>query len=182
MNNHEIVLGFKNGDEKALKYFFDSRHLAYIDKAYCLTKDSGEAGDIVALAYVKLWEKRTEFTTVGRMCNYLKVCVINASYNVLLHRKRVLKHHEIIYRESESITYIDKTEVKNKDVLEIMEVIGRKLSSREKELFTYETLHNYPTSEIAAAMNITMDTLRVLRFRIEKKIKAMRPQLQELYF
>src|SRR5688572_17382510 len=97
---------FQNGDERGFEFFFREYYPALCFYAGRFVYDRSLAEDLVADAFVKLWQRRNAFDEPKLIRSYLYASVRNASINEFRHRE-VEKVHAERYR------YMFKEEMDN---------------------------------------------------------------------
>ena len=83
-----LLRSFRAGDGNAFKAIYDMhyRPLHHFSKRY--VKDPEQAEDIIADAFIVLWQKRAEFQTLKGLTAFLYTIIRNASLNHIKNTRR----------------------------------------------------------------------------------------------
>ena len=92
--DHDVLTGFRAGDESSLERLFRERYAALTDEARAQFGDSAgaHAPRIVERAFVRAWEQRSRFDTPEALDSFLHECVHEG---VVRERSRVAGLHRI---------------------------------------------------------------------------------------
>jgi len=156
---------FKLGDERALSYFFKQH---YRSLCYFVTKmiqDEAEAEDTVAVAFVKLWERRDNFETAQSIKAFLFITCRNASLNYLKQLKRsTARQQEYLYHleimDTEVLNYVVESEFLNSLYMEV-----EQLPEQCRKVFSMLYFEGKKTDEIARSMDLSVKTVRNYKAR-----------------
>lgn len=152
---------FQQGDEGGFEFFFREYYPALCFYARRYVCDRLQAEDLVADAFVKLWQKRDHFDEPSRIRSYLYASVRNASINAFRHR-------EVEEAYAREYRYMFKEELDNC----IMEEVIRKEMNRTvygamcdlprqcKRVFSMLYKEGKGFREIAAEMGLSVSTIK----------------------
>lgn len=151
---------FRAGKESSLAYFFKVHHRSLCFFASKIVNDPFQAEDIVADCFIKLWNRRDTFETPENIKAFLYIACRNNCLNYLRDLKRRTDAQELYFQQldlqSDEILYdIIDTEVVN--------ILGREiegLPDKCKKVFKLIYLEGKNTDEIAAALNLNVQTVR----------------------
>lgn len=135
--------------------------VSYID-------DKVLAADITQDVFLKLWERRSEFTEQSNIKAYLYTAVHNRALNELNHRETVRSH-------SEKLNIFTVDEIFHERVIEeetyriMLEEIDR-LPHQMREIML-RALEGMPNKDIADDMNISPETVHSLKKIAYKKLR-----------
>ena len=170
MDQHQLVLQVKNGDEKAFKSVFDlfNKRLLYLATEIVL--DTAVAEDIVQEAFVKLWCRRERFADLLSIKAFLYLCVKNSCRNAYKHTKVVDKY---ISRQGNQIeeqfieSKIIETEVFNGlyDAIE-------KLPNGCKDVIYLGYFAEMSNQEVADALDISINTVKTQKLRALRSLRV----------
>lgn len=166
------IEALNTGDDKALSYFFKLYHksLGYFTQR--MIEDEGEAEDIVARCFVKLWERHSDFTSQDKLKSFLYVSCRNSCLNFLRHLK---------VRSAAQQTYIQELEDSSEDILykivesEVMHALHREielLPENYREIFQRIYFDYQKTDEIAAELGISVQTVRNYKSRAVELLRS----------
>lgn len=174
----EIIALLHKGNEKALSFIFKKYHTSLFFFASQLLADSQVAEDVVAEAFIKLWEKRADFDYFRTIRSFLFISVKNAAVSHLRQANRHAIHHrEIRYMaETSEDLYADHRLVRADLLQQIWQDIEGLPPMRQK-IFKLIYLEGLNTGEVAKVLDISVDTVRVQKARALQSIRMMRDKL-----
>ena len=124
--------------------------------------------DFVQDAFIKVWEKKSDFILLASLRNYLYASVKNACLDYLRHKQMQLRHaSDLTTFFSES----DEEEFKLEEEVHalIYETIkGLSVQSRRVVLMTME---GYSNPEIAEKLQISPNTVKTLKLRAYRTLR-----------
>lgn len=169
----EIIALLKEGDERAMKPIFNSLNKGLCSYANKIVHNKEEAEDIVAKAFIKLWEKRTGFEAFSSIRSFMYVVIKNDSINYLRHIKcRNSSHEEILHLYKKDENYIENNIIKA-ELLRIIFKEAESLPPDRRRIFKMIFLYDLDIFEIARKLNITADTVRVQKARSIKRLREI---------
>jgi RNA polymerase sigma-70 factor (family 1) len=171
-DSHYWIEVLKEGDEKALAYFFKlyNKSLQYF--VLRMIEDEVEAEDIVASCFVKLWERRTGFASPDKLKSFLYVSCRNSCFNYLRHLK---------IKSEVQLTYFKELEDSSEDVLyrivesEVLQALHREielLPENYREVFKRIYFEQQKTDEIASELGLTVQTVRNYKTRAVELLRS----------
>lgn len=161
----DIIDRLKIGDKRAMAPLFKLYHKSFFYFARQLIGNEGQAEDIVANAFVKLWEKNTAFESLGAIKAFMYVTIKNSCCNYLKHiQRRTASHSELLYLAEKDENYIESNLIKA-NLMEIILQEVENLPPIRRKIFKMIYLEDLSVFEIASRLNITMDTVRVQKAR-----------------
>ncbi len=184
MNDHELMVAFKNGNQAAIDYIYTSnyRQLCYFARGFVNNKE--EAEDIVVETFIKLLKKRNDFDTLTNIKGFLYTATRNACLDFLKHVKRKTESHkEIIYLMQKDEDFIQSRIIKAELLRLILDEVEH-LPVIRKKIFKMIFIEEMSTAEIAEKLGITIDTVRVQKARAIASIRTaiLKDKLLLLFF
>lgn len=176
-----IVALFNKGDAQALAHVFElhNRSLCYF--AERLTGDRQEAEDIVADAFMKLWNKRADFENLQNIKAFLYIATRNACFDFLKHRRRSnSSHDEILYLSQENDDALLHTMIETELLQKIYGEIER-LPGKCRTIFKL-FLEGKSTQEIADQLNISRQNVLNQKARAIQLLRIFLLQKKFLLF
>lgn len=150
----------KNGNNDALRYFYDLHYSSLCYFAIRLTQDEAEAKDIVAESFVKIWEKHHDFATAQNIKAFLYIRCRNESLNYLrsLNRRTVAQqlYFDQLSLNEESILH----EIIQAEFLQILDEEISLLPQKCGEVFKLLYYEGKKTDEVAQQLDISVKTVR----------------------
>ncbi len=179
-----ILIEIRNKNEKVFKNFFNKHYadlVSYANK-YLFDKDSSE--DIVQEIFIYIWEnaenlniqsslKGYMYSMVRNKClNFLKSIKITDSFELLEFNINLITEH--VFNSSSE----DEKKIVYHQILKIIDTLPEKM----QQVVRLKFLHNYKYSEIAAELNISINTVKTqlkrAKFKITKSITTILILLQ----
>ncbi|EDM38044.1 RNA polymerase ECF-type sigma factor [Pedobacter sp. BAL39] len=151
---------FYEGNEKALAHFFKlhSKSLVYFTNR--MLEDKAEADDIVSKCFLKLWQKHKDFKTEQNIKAFLYISCRNACMDYLasLKVRTAAQEKYIIYLQEgeETILY----DVVQAEVLDLVNKEINELPDKMKVIFKMLYIDGKSTSDIAAELGLSIQTVR----------------------
>ena len=139
----------RQGEQTALAFFFKKHHQSLCYLATKLVQDRGQAEDIVADCFIKLWERRERFASAEKIKAFLFISCRNNCLNYLRDLKR---------KTAAQALYLKQLEVNSKEVLyevidtEIIGLLAREieeLPEKCREVFKLLYIEGKKTDEVA---------------------------------
>ena len=170
------VIGLKNSDHDAFEYFFNKYNRRVYGFAFKLLNNKHESENIVQVIFMKLWENRELLNENLSIKSYLFQITKNTVTNLI--KRKV--HHQVF------IDYMKGSEVLNtlnEDIeyqelnKEIVKAI-HELPERRKIIFLKSRYENMSYKEIAAELNVSVNTVDS---QIRHALKYLKDQLREKF-
>jgi RNA polymerase sigma-70 factor (ECF subfamily) len=170
----DIIILLKRSNEKGLSMIFKNYHPGLLYFATQYLKDSQAAEDVVAESFLKIWNRRSDFESLPAIKAFLYTTVRNACINLLKQSSRYAAcHEEIKYlAEKSEELYAEhkmiKAELLNRiwRDIELLPVVRR-------NIFKMIYIDGLNTFEIANALHISVDTVRVQKARALHALRAI---------
>ena len=171
MDDKAILESIQKGRESALKMLIDRYYTTLCAFATHIIKDNDNAEDVVQEVFIRVWTYRRQLSNITSIKDYLFASVRNHSLTFLRGQKRLDNHLKQIPLEEE---YISSYLIEEETNRLLLEAISR-LSPRSAEVINL-SLSGLKQEEIAKQMNITINTVKSLKYEaIEKLKKLLRP-------
>jgi len=170
------------GSPTAFKEIFRGMEKELFGVAKAITRNDPTAEDIVARAFLKLYECRSTIESKRHLVRWLWKTVKNASIDTLRERKKVSQfEREFSYLQDERFMDVDRTYYLQRD--ELMKLVAKAIETlppRRKQVLHSYFCDNMSTQEIAVALNISKQT--VLNHKTEAILDIRRYLLQNPQF
>ncbi|MEI9809083.1 MAG: RNA polymerase sigma-70 factor [Bacteroidota bacterium] len=161
----EIITLLKKGNERAMAPIFKLYHRSLSYFARQLVDNDGQAEDIVADAFVKVWQKNNDFESLASIRSFMYVTIRNSCCNYLRHiQRKTASHKEILHLARKDEDYIESKMIKA-DLLHIILQEVESLPPIRRKIFKMIYLDDLSIFEIATKLNISVDTVRVQKAR-----------------
>lgn len=171
-----LVNALQCGEEEGLVdiYRLYNKQILFFAQKY--VKNYQIAEEIVADVFVKLWERRTSFSSLNRIRAFLYIATKNRCLNQL----RGINHYESIddignyeelpYEDADAFTKIVRTEL-----LSIIYGEVQKLPEKQREVFNKTFLEDKTAEDIAKEMNMALHAVYTNKSRA---LAALRQSLR----
>jgi len=147
----------RSGIPKAYDFLMDSMYKKLCAYAYTLTRDHGNAEDIVQNVFVEIWVNRKNINPNLSITNYLYRSV----YNGFIDQYR--KSRPVIYLEKKYLDAIDMAaEIEQEelqDLIRLMNAEIENLPSKCKEIFLLNKKEGLTHTEISEYLHISIKTV-----------------------
>jgi len=164
-SERDLIERLKKGDERVMAPIFKLYNKSLFYFARQLVDNDGQAEDIVADAFIKLWQKNNDFESLPAIKAFMYVTVRNSCSNYLKHVKRkTASHEEILHLTKDEEDYIESKMVKA-NLLELILEEVENLPPIRRKIFKMIYIEDLSIFEIATKLGITVDTVRVQKAR-----------------
>lgn len=159
--NPDLLLRFSQGQENAFATLYDQ----FYDRVYGFTKrwisEPGDAEDIVAETFIKLWNGRMKFESMDHLGAFLYVTVRNQCLNFLRQAQRSAARETQFQRE---ISDSNENDFANMEVrAEFLKMIYAKVDempSKMKEIFLLSYRDGLTATQIAERLDLKVQTVK----------------------
>jgi RNA polymerase sigma factor (sigma-70 family) len=155
--------------EQELKIIYDESFLNTVAFAYGFTKDQAVATDIVQESFIVLFKTHTDYRKVGP---YLKRLVIQRSIDHLRQQKRHSRIEEMLGSASDTEEWVESKIIYAQLLKLLLQELSKMAPDRVK-IFRMRFFDDMTNKEIAAALKISVDTVRVQLHRAIVHLKCV---------
>jgi RNA polymerase sigma-70 factor (ECF subfamily) len=171
------VYAFRNGNTKALTYFFNCYYSPLVFFAGRLISDTTAAEDIVEESFIKLWERHQDFETAQNIKAFLYISTRNACMDYFRKNQRQTESHkDFSYTASSSEdpedVFLNNETIRAEVLGEIYQEIER-LPTKAREVFKLSYLKGLKNQEIADQMGISVNTVKNQKARAIQLLKVV---------
>ncbi len=163
------IVDFKDGEKTDLKDFFDLHYQAFATFAGRYIPDTSVCEDIVQDVFISFWEKHKNFQSLLAAKAFFYTSIRNSCLDHLKHvqvRHKYREFRKTMPDEDESfLEEIVRVEAYNQVYREI-----NKLPQMERKVLLL-ALDEKPNEEIAASLNISVNTVRTHKARAYKVLR-----------
>lgn len=173
-NEKRLLSRIAEGDEQAMKQFFDGYYSRLYYFAITLINDDVEAEDTAQEAILSFWQRKEQFMDqdIKQAEAFLFTVARNRCYNYIRDKKR---HAKKLTHLGERLQFIDETlelTIIEEDIFNrIFEEI-QQLSAPQVSLLKMIFIENLETAEIAAKLDITPNNVRIQKARAMEKLRV----------
>ena len=168
----ETIKRFKADDMSAFDIIYRKYSKKLYRFAYSIIKDKPDAEGIVHEVFIKVWEKRNKIDEYLSFESYLFTITYNTTISFI--RKKAKENKYIEYMKSLQNPSIQSNiipEIEYKELKEKSEKIIGLLPSRQKQIYKLSRGEELTYKEIAAKLNISINTVET---HMERALKAIR--------
>lgn len=184
----ECLIAFHDGHEAALTYIFTSCYPALCYFSERITSSRVAAEDIVEEAFIKLWNKRSEFSSFPSIKAFLYVVVRNASNSYLKKQKKDDYHNrQFVYLSTASD---ENLEIIRTEVITALYNAIETLPRKCQQIFKMSYIEGFKNEQIADILRLSIQTvknqktraIRHLRIQFEGKEHLLNMALAGIIF
>lgn len=161
-----MVFAFQRGEENAFDYFFRELFPSLCFFANRIVNNRCEAEDIASAAFIKIWNKHSQFDAAKNIRSYLYEIVRNDCFKHLQQQeRRATMQHDIAY-----LTKIEKYDSCETDIIraEVFGELHKSLNSLPTEcrkVFKMLYIEGKKVAEIAKELKISPSTVKSQKAR-----------------
>ena len=168
---------FREGDEKAFKAIYDRLFFPIYQYARRWLLVVQDAQDITSDSFIKLYNRRSRFESIGNIEAFLRITVRNACFDHLRHIKVKTKRQEELIRELNREVEPDFAWVEIQErYMQLIYAAVEKLPEKMKVIFLLSFEEGLKPAEIADRLGVTARTvtnqkinaIQILRRSLEK--------------
>lgn len=171
--------GVQNGDEEAFESMFRAYYPQLCRFAAEYVDSANRARDLVQDVFLRIWERREEWTVQRSLKAYLYQAVRNRALNEVRNQGTRHEAEEDLEYRTEGLESQTAADAVHASALseEVQEAIGR-LPERRRTAFLLHRRHGLTYKEIACAMGITPKTVEN---QIGRALKTLRNELAPIF-
>ncbi|MFD2871896.1 RNA polymerase sigma factor [Mucilaginibacter ximonensis] len=162
---------FREGDDRALAYFFKLYHKSLFYFSYNLLDDEAAAQEIVSDCFIKLWQKHADFQTSQNIKAFLFISCRNACLNFIRQLKAHTASQERYLSEMESDEDTNDYQIIQAELLQLVSHEMDALPEKMRVVFKSLYLDGKSTNEVALELNLSVQTVRNQKTKAIEAIK-----------
>jgi RNA polymerase sigma-70 factor (family 1) len=168
----EIVNGLKRGYLPSLNRLHQLFYSPLCTFAQKLIHNKEEAEDISTAAFLKFWEIRDRFDTMGKIKKYMYVCTRNACINYLRDlNRRIDNQDKLLYLAETQEDFVENNMIRAELLLHVKEEIDL-LPAGCQQVCRLIMQEGLTTREIADRLNISEANVRVQKAKAISLIRV----------
>jgi RNA polymerase sigma-70 factor (ECF subfamily) len=175
-----LVERLRNGEDSAYRMLFDRYYNIMYAVAYKYVADNYQARMLVGDIVFRIWEQREALEIRSSLKDYLVVSVKNACINYLNAEKRLSRLDDYLETvEGSTLADDDDTPLEVVEFEELQSKLTGAVASLPpecREVFRLSRMEELPHIEIAARLNISVNTVR---YHIKNALSKLREELKE---
>lgn len=141
---------------------------------WCITRDEGEAQDIVHNAFVKLWERRGEMP-MGSPAGFVKTVAINAARDFLRKRRVHQKYIDEITNSDTPSDYPADSNIISIQTARVIEMVVESMPPQRRQVYKLGKVEGLTYDEIAQRMGISNATVNRHMTLAMKEVREVVP-------
>ena len=170
---NEVFQSFQDGHESGFTALFNEWHIPVCYFAASILNDMQEAEDVTGDCFIKLWEKRKEFTSLLNCKSFLYTSVRNASINILHHRRVIVaSEKELAHIHNNNLTLLDQI-ISSEMAGQINDAM-ESLPPECRKIFNLIFREGKKNKEVAKILKLSINTVKAQKQRgislLRKKI------------
>lgn len=158
MNDKSAIKALKKGNEKALRYFFDSYYDRLVAYIFTYTNDRMKSEDIVQQSFVNLWTNRDKLGQIKAPRSYLFTMAYNLFIDTTYNEKRNSKLLDKVYEKALRDRIIEDRKLVDERISKLNSVI-ESLPPKCREILEMNKIQGFKYKEIAETLDISIKTV-----------------------
>ncbi len=172
MNEFQLMRGFRNGLAKNFSFAFKELYPSLCFFALKITNNQMVAEDIAQESFVKIWQKRVQFSNLSSLKSYLYTIVKNNAINWAKKNCREIKAKQELSRVAIGAEqYIFESLVQAEVFRELTTSI-EKLSPQTQKILKMIYFEGLKVKDVANILGISISTVKTLQYRALSKLKG----------
>ncbi|PXZ44872.1 RNA polymerase sigma-70 factor [Sanguibacteroides justesenii] len=179
LTDEVLIKQLRTGNQFVFREIFNRYYFPLRSFASRYIENDEVTEDFVQDAFIKVWEKKSDFILLASLRNYLYASVKNACFDYLRHKQMQLRHESdltALFSESNEEKFKLEEEV---HALIYEAIKGLSGQSRRVVLMTME---GYSNPEIAEKLQISPNTVKTLKLRAYRVLRERLSGVQWLIF
>lgn len=166
----ELLHRLSNGDAHAFTTLYKQNYQRIYNFAKSFVSDKQDAEDITADTFIKLWDRRSTFHSIGALVSFLHVTTRNSCFDFLRHHKvKTEKQAELIAQmDLHDHPHLQQTK---EELLSLVQKEVGKMSSRMKQIFDLSYKEGMTPAEIADLLKLSVQTISNQKTSLLKSLK-----------
>lgn len=181
-NIQEKISELQSGKEAGLVYFMEeySHKLRFF--SFKIVKDKNIAEEIMADAFIKLWDRRANFTCAEKIKSFLFLTTRNACLDIIKQSRNKFQHTEDFLSNLESPESDILSQIIYLELIEIIAIEIEKLPKLQAQIFQLTYFDGKDTTEICEELNTTASTVYFARSKALSALKQIFKQKNISYY
>lgn len=172
LSEAELLLTFREGATSSLVYLYNKYYNSVVFFSHSLIKNRQQAEDIALESFVKLWQKRTEIESIGKLRGYLFTLAKNASLDYLKHGNMKVRVQEELLQGAQLSEGLIESNLVAADLMRLIYTEIKSLPDAYREVLELLYLNDLTSAEAADQLGISMENLRQRKGRAIKQLRV----------
>lgn len=165
----KIIAACKNFDRNSQKELFKRYYGYALNVCKLFTYSKEDAEEIVNDCFIKLFNNISRLDETKPLKAYLRKIIVNSAIDSFRKNKKHYFHLDV---EETSEAHFEESIISTLRFKEILELLN-KLPKHHRMVFSLYAIENYSHEEIAAELNISVNSSRVFLLRAKSKLKML---------
>lgn len=172
-----LVSGFQQGDEAAFEAIYTSlvKRLRYFAAGFVA---ENVAHDHVQDAFIKLWERRAQFSSYNAIKTFLYLTVKNACLNTIKHDVVVSRHEQMPHSSADEKNTLQR--IIEAEVIDEIALALQKLPEGCRNVVFLSYFEGLSNQEVADRLHISINTVKTQKLRALKTLRGIFTDLSPL--
>lgn len=171
MEEDAYAIRLQQGDEAAFRYIMDRYFAIITNFARRFVTNIAVAEDVAEETFIKLWKDHKRAGSFQSIKAFLYITARNACLNELRKEKNLQYRHQAYTANIDRETDFAANEIIRAEVkAEIMRAVDS-LPEKMKKVFRLGYIDGMPNREIAALLNVSVNTVKGQKFRALELVK-----------
>lgn len=166
------IQAFRARDDRAFNWFFMLHNKSLCYFASRLLQDEPQAEEIVSDCFVKLWERQQNFETADNIKAFLYITCRNSCLKHLRNLKKKTANQQMYLNQLEVSEETVLYEIIDTEIISLLSIEIEELPDKCREVFSLIYFEGKKTDEIAALLNISVQTVRNHKSRAIELLKT----------
>ena len=171
-SDKELVLAYKNGNEKAIPVLVKKWHVQFCKLAFWYVKDVDIAKDIAQESWQVILNKLKHLQNPERFKSWSISIVNRKAIDYLRANNRVEKKYQKYYNENKNDVISDENDNQEELKKNLLKAIQR-LSIKQQLVVKLFYTESYSLKEISEFLNISIGTAKSRLFHAREKLKSI---------
>lgn len=174
MNNvDQHVKHLQDGRESAMSFFIREFSKPLLFFAWKIVKDKSTAEELVSDAFVKLWERRSNFSSIACIKSFLFLVTRNASLDVLKQSRTKFEHEESFLLDVAQEGPDVLTKIIYVELIEQISAEVEKLPNKQRQVVQLSIMEGKDNEEICTELGTTLNTVYFARSKAISTLKQV---------
>ncbi len=158
-NYSSIIAAIRTGDKSAYKELFQIFSTPLLDYSMSIVKDYQDSKDIVQEVFISVWQKKEDLGPGFQIKPYLYKSVRNNSLKAAMNKRPAMESSSQ-FLEQIPDSLMPNDEVEEKELYSAFKIAMDELPERCREIYNLNRYKSLSYSEIAAVLNISINTVK----------------------
>ncbi|MCS4225299.1 RNA polymerase sigma factor [Sphingobacterium sp. BIGb0165] len=176
------VLDLQDGKEAALASLIDEFSEKLLFFAYKIVKDKNIAEEIISDSFIKLWERRGNFSSIECIKSFLFLVTKNACLDALKQSRSKFEHSESFLMDLKTDTQDVLTKIIYYELIDLIAKEIEKFPKKQAQIIQLSLIEGRSTEEICEELETTPSTVYFARSKAISTLKQVFKQKNISYY